>query len=297
MKFDMAGKIKDREIRALVSMVDDPDPKVFREISGKILHYGQDAIPFLEQCIEQMDDEALRHRVERLMKDIRYHTILQALRKLVLKDDPGELFQAWIWVSRLHYPDIDRAAVEVEIEAIRKDAWLEMNENLTALEQVKVFNHVFYGVHRFSGNMDHFHDPDNSFINRVLNTRKGNPLSVGLIYMLVARSLNMPIMGINLPEHFVLAYMGETIDAESLQMQYDKPLFYINAFSNGDMFSAKEINDFLDKLDLEPLPVFFEACSNREIILRMLNNLVISYDHAGEEEKKADIAAIRDKLQ
>lgn len=293
----MVRQTKEREIKALVSMVDEPDPKVFQEISGKILHHGQDAMPFLERFLEQMTDDGLRRRVELLMLDIRHNSILLALKKHVLNDDHNELLQAWLWVSRLHYPDINDELIIGEIEAIRKDAWLEMNDNLTALEQVKVFNHVFYGVHGFRGNMENFHDPDNSFINRVLKTRIGNPLSIGIIYMLVARKLNMPIMGINLPEHFVLAYMGETIDTESLQMQHDKPLFYINAFSNGDMFSAREINDFLHKLDLEPLPAFFEACSNKEIIMRMLNNLVISFDHAGEQKKKTDIAELRDKLQ
>lgn len=83
----MVRQTKEREIKALVSMVDEPDPKVFQEISGKILHHGQDAMPFLERFLEQMTDDGLRRRVELLMLDIRYNSILLALKKHVLNDD------------------------------------------------------------------------------------------------------------------------------------------------------------------------------------------------------------------
>ncbi len=285
-----------REILALVSMMDEPDPKIFSDISGKILHHGQEALPYLELEFESVTDDFLRSRIEALMNDIRHDTVFRVLQSAIGGHGQDDLLKAWLGISKYHYPGIAEEEILEKVDAIRKDVWLEVNDNLTALEQVKVFNHVFYGLHGFRGNIENYHSPDNIFINRVLMTMKGNPLSIGLLYMLVAHRADIPVMGINLPEHFVLAYMGETIDTESLRIRDDQPLFYIDAFSNGNVFSAREINDFLDKLGHEPLPGFFSPCSNKEIIIRMLNNLVVAYDHTGEYGKKDEIQSLIDRL-
>ncbi len=285
------------EIRALVSMMDEPDLKIFSDISGKILHHGQEALPYLELEFEAVTDEFLRSRIEALMNDIRHETVFHVLQSTINGHGQDDLLKAWLWISKYHYPNIAEEEILKKVEAMGKDVWLEINDNLTALEQVKVFNHVFYGLHGFKGNIEDYHNPDNIFINRVLTTMQGNPLSIGLLYMLVAHRVNIPVMGINLPEHFVLAYMGETIDTESLKIRDDQPLFYIDAFSNGHVFSVREINDFLYKLGHEPLPGFFAPCGNKEIIIRMLNNLVVAYDHSGEHGKKDEIQSLRNRLQ
>ncbi len=293
----MASRTIDREIEALVSMMDEPDPDIYRDIAGKIRHYGRDAIPFLEQQLGHMADENMRRRVELLVREIHHETLLHGLASYAESNEQDDLLNAWLLVTKYHYPDVQIENIIREMDSLRKDVWLEMNDNLTALEQVKVFNHVFYRVHGFKGNIEDYHHPDNSFVNRVLKTREGNPLSIGIIYMLVARRVNLPIMGVNLPEHFVLAYVGETIDTETLLMRDDKPLFYINAFSDGALFSGKEINEFLKKLGLDPMPAFFEPCSNKDIILRMLNNLMTAYEHKGELARKAEIETLRDSLE
>ncbi len=285
------------ELKALVSMVDEPDPEIFSDISGRIINYGQYALPYLEYHLKQADSDGLRVRLESIMQGIRQEGIFSELERLCRGNDSNELLQAWICVSRLHYPDISEEDIGNSIDKIRSDVWLEMNEKLTALEQVKVFNHVFYELHKFGGNIEDYHNPDNLLINRVLETKTGNPLSIGILYMAVARSANLPITGINLPEHFVLAYMGETIDTETLQIRDDKALFYINAFSEGAVFSAREINMFLRKLKMEALPEFFNPCSNRDIVLRMLGNLSISYAQSGQEEMKEVVESIRERLQ
>ncbi|TVR42295.1 MAG: hypothetical protein EA394_03670 [Bacteroidia bacterium] len=293
----MADHKKKRSIRALVSMLDEPDPLVFRDISDKILHFGEEAIPFLEAGSHGADNDNLRKRFDNLIRTIQREAVFEGLSRWAEDDAGNDLLSAWLLVTKLHYPNVNNEDIGNEISTIRRDVWMEMNENLTALEKVKVFNHVFYKIHQFHANLENYHDPDNSFVNRVLQTRTGNPLSIGILYMLVAQSLDMPIAGINLPEHFALAYLGETIDPQSMQMKKNMPLFYINAFSNGEAFSAKEINDFLIKLDLEPLPSFFQPCTNKDIIMRMVNNLVFAYTQSNQEDRKMDMEILRDRLK
>ncbi len=286
-----------RSIRALVSMLDEPDPAVFKDIADKILHFGEAAIPFLEAGLLETRDENLRTRFEELIGNIQREAVFEGLSRWAKDGENNDLLSAWLLVTKLHYPNVNNDDIGNEISTIRRDVWMEMNENLTALEKVKVFNHVFYQIHQFHANLENYHDPDNSFVNRVLQNRTGNPLSIGILYLLVAQSLDMPIAGINLPEHFVLAYLGETIDPQSMQMKKNIPLFYINAFSNGAVFSAREINDFLTKLGLEPLPSFFRPCTHKDIIMRMVNNLVFAYSQNEQEDRKRDMEVLRDRLK
>ncbi len=285
------------EIQALVSMMDDPDPVIYKEVSGKILHYGDDAVPFLEEELMKVKEQASRNRLEQMMKQIHLENISRGLTGWLAASPEEDLLDGWLRVTRYRYPNLDESVVRENIEMLRRDIWLEINDNLTALERIKVFNHVFYDTHGFSGNMDDYHNPDNSYVNRVLETRMGNPLSLGILYMLLAREMNMPVVGINLPEHFVLAYMGESLDPQSLQVQYDKPLFYINAFSGGAVFSEMEINEFLDKLKFEPIPSFFEPCPHKQILLRMLNNLVMAYDLQESPKRKQELENLRNRFE
>ena len=286
----------ERDIQALVSMVDEPDPEIYNEISSRLVSCGDEAMPFLENAYDRTVDSLMRERLDSLLHRIRYNQLSKSLLDWYTHDG-NDLLYAWFEITRYFYPSFDKQDVKKHLEALRKDIWLEMNDNLTALEQIKVFNHVFYNIHNFKGNIDDYHNPENSFINRVLERRIGNPLSLGVIYMLVARDVDLPVRGINLPEHFVLAYMGERFDTETMKIHHDQPLFYINAFSGGSIFSANGINTFLHKLNMEPLPAFFEPCSNAEIIIRMLNNIIVSYDQAGQDSRTEGLESLRDKLQ
>jgi len=292
----MDNDIKIREMQALVSLVDDPDLEVFRQVSEKIHDFGPDAIPYLQKAWDNCFDPLVQNRIETLMHQINLDNVILELSR-AFDNDCKDLFAAWVSLTRFQYPGLNEEDIQYELNQIRKDIWLELNENLTALEQVKVFNHVFFDIHGFAGNIDNYHSADNSFINKVLHGRKGNPLSLSVIYLLVAQSLDLPVFGVNLPEHFVLAYTGKAFDTETMRMEDNKVLFYINPFSRGMVFSAQEVEKFILQLKLEPNPGYYEPCSNCDILLRMANNLVNAYETDGAREKQREMEHIRAVLR
>ena len=107
-------------------------------------------------------------------------------------------------VSRFQYPEIDIIQVEKEMQTISRKVWLEINDENTAFEIVKVINHVLFEQCGFTSSKSDFYAPQNSYINRVLESKKGNPLSLSILYSVIAQRLKIPIYGINLPNHFVL---------------------------------------------------------------------------------------------
>ncbi len=282
-------------MQALITLVDEPDQKIYEDISGRIRAFGPEVIPFLEHAWENNLNTALQSRLESLIHSIQYEEIVKDFTQWV-EAGGVDLLEGWIILTRYQYPTVNEAELHFEINQIRKDIWLEMNDNLTALEQIKVFNHVFYDIHGFKGDAETYHAPGNSFLNKVLQSRKGNPLSLSIIYLTLAQSLDLPVFGVNLPEHFVLAYTSNIFNPQTLMMDKQKVLFYINAFSKGAVFTRQDVEDFLRHLNLESKPSYFEPCSNLEIIERMINNLIIAYQKEEALEKAKEMIRLRSLL-
>jgi regulator of sirC expression with transglutaminase-like and TPR domain len=284
MKNDAQGN----ELKALISLIDEPDDKIYKEIKEKIYSYGADAITELEIAWENFLEPHLQKRIEGLIKVIQFENVQSELKNWV--DFGGKnLLLGWIIISKYQYPNIKEEEIKKQIDLIKNDIWLELNDNLTALEKVRIINHIFYDIYGFTGNSSNFHEPQNSFINNVLDSKKGNPLSLGVIYSIVSQSLNFPIYGVNLPEHFVLAYTNEKRSDSLSFIDKNEVLFYLNPFKKGIVFSKKEITSFLSELKLPYTDAFIKPCSNIDIIRRFLNNLIFSYGQLKATSKIAEM--------
>lgn len=284
----MDNKDKIRKMEALVSLIDEPDPVVYADISRSIEAFGSEIIPFLEGAWESEPQPPLQRRLEDMIHSIQYKKVCEDLEQWVTTG-ATDLLEGCLILARYQYPHLRETDISFELGKIRKDIWLELNDNLTALEQIKVFNYVFFELHGFHGNIEKYHAPENSFLNKVLETKSGNPLSLSIVYMLVAQSLDLPVKGVNLPEHFILAYTGSYTDPVSLEYKGNNVLFYINAFSKGTVFSHKDIDLFLKQLNQEPKPTYFNPCGNTEIFMRMINNLLNSYLKSNDVERVQEI--------
>ncbi|MDX2360210.1 MAG: transglutaminase family protein [Crocinitomicaceae bacterium] len=284
-----------KSIQALVQLIDDPDQNVFEHVRDELIGHGTKAIPFLESSWED-DDYGLtfQARIEELIKEIQFKEIRNDLQAWI--DSPHkDLLQGALVICRYQYPNLDEQTVQNKIQEIRKDIWLEISNRQTAYEKVRVFNKIFYGTYKFTGNSKDYHSPLNSFINTVIETRKGNPLSLCLLYSIIAQSLDLPIYGVNLPNHFILTYLDENnINPIINTDNKHGSLFYINAFSKGGIFDENEIKQFLDGLNKPHNREYFEPCSNSAIIARMLTNLIASFQQSGSAEKVNELTELRD---
>ena len=286
-----------KEINALISLLDDPDEGIFKQVSSRFLSLGQDIIPVLEDAWEHSFDTLIQNRIENIIHQIQFDIIKADLRKWA-HPDRQNLLDGALLIARYQYPDIEVSKIRKQINQIKHDVWLELNENLTALEKVKIINHILFDVHNFSGNTTNYHAPQNSYINNVLESKKGNPLLLSIIYTIIAQSLEIPIYGVNLPEHFILCY----IDVEHMGVptaeggEGSNVLFYINPFSKGAVFGSKEIDAFLKQLHLSPLAIFYEPCSNLEIVKRLMRNLISSYEKLGYPDKSEELRELLESL-
>ncbi|MEI6822416.1 MAG: transglutaminase-like domain-containing protein [Bacteroidota bacterium] len=274
---------KNSELKALVSLLDEPDERIYLDIRNKLLDFGPDVLPVLESTWENTFNEEVQERIESIMHVIQFDKIYEDLSDWVKKDEHN-LLEAYIIVSRFQYPDLDEMHIIEQINKLKRDIWLELNENLTAFEEIKVFNRVLFEINKFTVNIKDIHHPQNSFINTFLETKKGNALSLGILYIILAQSQELPIYGVNLPQNFVLAYTKDLG-----QFDEEDVLFYINPVNKGIIFSRNEIDNFLNQLKTEPEKTYYTPCSNLSIIRRLINNLVYSYNHLEKPDKVEDL--------
>jgi regulator of sirC expression with transglutaminase-like and TPR domain len=183
----------------------------------------------------------------------------------------------WL-VATYQYPDIELIKLKQELEQIYYETWLEFKPDLYPFDQIKLVNSVLFNKLKFGANTKNFHSPGNSMINVVLESHKGNPITLCVIYMLVAQKLKMPVHGVNLPNLFVLTYKDERHQQ-----------FYINAFNKGLIFSKQDIENYIGELHLPSQESFFQPCTSLEIIRRVLRNLIMSFDKMGEHEKAEEV--------
>ena len=270
-----------KELSALINLLDEPDENAFFRIKDKIYSFGQEAIPVLENAWENSFEGFVQERIEGIIKKIQQDILLFEFSDWI-KLGSTDLLKGFLLVSRTQYPDLDQENITIRIEQMKMDAWLELNDNLTALENIKVLNHIIFDLHNFDGNKINIHSPSNSYINTLLETRKGSPLTLGMLYLIIAQKLNVPVYGVNLPQHFILAYTTEMVKPVP---EENDVLFYINPFNKGAIFTRREIELFIRQLKVKPVESFFAPCTNIDIIKRLINYLKFSYNKSGQQEK------------
>ena len=274
--------MEEKELKALVSLLDDEDAQIISHVEEKIISLGEEIIPFLESEWESNLNPLVQNRIEDLIHILQFDLLKNRLVAWFEEDSPDLLKGMWL-IATYQYPDLEYSRLRQDLEQIYYEAWLEFKTDVHPYDQVKLLNSVIFNKLRFGANTKNFHAPGNSMVNVVLENRKGNPISLCVIYMLVAQKLKMPVYGVNLPNLFILTYKSENENYAQ---------FYINAFNRGLIFSKDDIDNYIAELRINPQDGYYQPCSNKDIILRSLRNLVNSFDKIGDHAKSEEIKTL-----
>lgn len=268
--------MEESKIKALISLLDDDDVEVVSQVEKEFLAQGGSIIPYLEKEWEQNFNPVVQKRIEDLVHILQFVLLEDRLSKW--KKTGGEDLMEGLWlICTYQYPDLEFSTIKSAMEQIYYEVWLEMKPDMLPMEQVRTLNNVLFTKLKFSSNTKNFHSPANSMISQVLESKKGNPISLCVIYMMVAQKLKLPIYGVNLPSLFILTYKN------------DHSQFYINAFNKGLIFTKEDIDNYLHQLNLAPIDVFYQPCSNIDIVARVLRNLINSFEKLSETDRVEDV--------
>ena len=269
--------MKQSEIKALISLLDDEDYEVLSHVETKIRSMGDTVIPYLEDRWEESSlSPLMQKKLEDLIHDLQYNAFFDRLLNW-RNNNPDDLLEGMWAIATYQYPELSLEKLRQDVEQIYYEVWLEMRENMHPMDQIKTLNSVIFGKLKFGANTKHFHSASNSMLNIVIDLKKGNPISLCVIYLLVAQKLNLPIWGVNLPNLFILTY-------KSGNMQ-----FYINVFNRGLVFSRVDIDNYIAQYNFPQNEIFYQPCNNLDIIRRVLRNLTLAFEKVGDDDKVKEI--------
>ncbi|MCB0507292.1 MAG: transglutaminase-like domain-containing protein [Chitinophagales bacterium] len=284
------SNVSEKEFKALITLLDDNDNEVFTHVSDKLFSLGLEGIPMLESAWETSDNQLTQHRLENLINKIQFSNVKDRLSKWI-ETGGSDLLEGALIVARFQYPELDELKITQKIQAISKNIWIELNPALSPLEEAHVINHVFFQLHGFFGKQSQQIETEISYINKLLETKRGNSISLSILYLILAQKNDLPIYGVNLPCHFIMAYSKKHLSEDELTQnnQERNVMFYINPLNKGIAFSRSEISHYLEQMKYKSHPCFYSPCNNLEIIKTLINDLICNYQQLKQLEKETQL--------
>ncbi|HRI22735.1 MAG TPA: transglutaminase family protein, partial [Panacibacter sp.] len=245
------------EISALFTLIDDPDEEVFSTVSERIVHYGRSIIPSLEDLWENTPNDNVQVRIEMLIHRLHYTDLVNDLTEW--RDSAyHDLLCGALLVAKFQYPELHTTPVLQEIEKIRRNVWLEMNSFLTPLEQANVISSILYNYYNLKGMEVAYTNPDIFFIHKVLQSKKGNSFSNGILYMVLAELLDLQVRAINIPRQFVLAFFNTECDPSTYKGDQRRNIhFYVDA-ATGQPFTNNDVENYFKRISVPAIPFYFK---------------------------------------
>jgi regulator of sirC expression with transglutaminase-like and TPR domain len=183
----------------------------------------------------------------------------QIIRK---PEEDIQLDRAALYLAGEEYPEIDVPSHLAELDAFASQISLRVGYEAAPADLARAISGYLFDEVGFHGNYSEYYDPDNSFLNRVLETRTGIPITLSLIFLEVGRRLGLRCSGVGLPGHFIVGLD----DSEE----------YLDPFNSGATLSTGDCRNLVHKMSgghLEWTDEFLAPYSKHDLLFRMLNNL------------------------
>jgi hypothetical protein len=287
---------ENKEIKALFHLIDDPDEEIFSSISDRIVSYGRGIIPNLENLWENTISEDVQEKIELLIHKLHYTDLTEDFQRWKTSSYQ-DLLTASLLVAKFQYPDLVTANVLQEIEKLRRSVWLELNNYLTPLEQANVLTSILYNYYGLKGTEVGYQHPEEFLINKVIETKRGNAITNGILYLLLSELLDIPVKAINIPKQFVLAYIKpdytrDLSDNENLLTKID---FFIDPMS-GQIFTHKDVENYFRRVSVPPVASYFKPISHIRIVQTMLEEFGKCFDNDKSRYKQLELLFLSSTL-
>jgi regulator of sirC expression with transglutaminase-like and TPR domain len=286
---------ENREIMALLHLIDDPDEEVFGAVSNRIIDFGKGIIPNLENLWENTISEDVQERIELLIHRLHYQDLTEDLTQWS-KNIHHDLLSGALLVARFQYPDMMTSQVYQDIEKLRRNIWLELNTYLTPLEQVNVLTSILYNYFNIKGTEVAYNQPEEFLINKQLEMKRGNSIANGILYLVLSELLDIPIRAINIPRQFVLSYFRADYDfTRHMENFMYRSEFFIDPIS-GQVFTHKDIETYFKRINVPPVTSYFKPMSNKRIIQLLLEEFSKCFTKEKDQYKKNELLALASLL-
>jgi regulator of sirC expression with transglutaminase-like and TPR domain len=194
-------------------------------------------------------------------------------------------------VCKFLYPELSTTPVLQEIEKVRRNIWLELNNYLTPLEQINIVTSILYSYYGLKGSETNYKEPNEFLLHKVLEAKHGNQISNGILYLILCELLDIPVKAIGVPKQFVIAYFKPGYSEENLPNPLSKIEFFIDPTS-GQAFTHKDVENYFKRIAVPPTGAYFKPQSNKRMIQQLLEELSKCFDDDKNRYKQAELTQL-----
>jgi regulator of sirC expression with transglutaminase-like and TPR domain len=257
--------LRETERVALVKLLSDEDATVLRLLKEQFMEMGQDGRVFLES-VARGDEPMARRGAKQILVEILERDGYEAFACFCASCGSRFDLEPGCWLlAKTRYPELDETPYHVRLDGMAR----ELRERLTGRETpratIEVCNRYFFRRLGFRGNEDDYYDPDNSYLNRVLDRRLGVPITLSVLYLLIGWRLCLPLQGVNMPGQFLLKWQSPTVQ------------FFIDPFNEGQLLDVEDCKSLCEHLGYGFSPAYLAPATSRQMLLRMCRNLQAIY--------------------
>jgi regulator of sirC expression with transglutaminase-like and TPR domain len=253
---------RESEQKALINLLADEDPAVYQTIRARILSCGFTATRWLQPCTLSSDPVLRRRAAEIIQFLSRQLTDNRFLSFCLTQNEDLDLEEASLLLAQTQYPEINILAYQALFDSYAADLREQLEPGLTAEQTIAAINNYLFDELGYHGNEEDYYDPENSYINRVVDRRTGNPISLCGIYLFLARRLRLPLVGIGMPGHFLCRYQSPSED-----------VLFIDAFNRGKLLTRADCVKYLVHTRDGFKDSHLAPVTARRTLLRMCSNL------------------------
>lgn len=270
------------EIESLIYLLEDPDPEVQSIVQNRFRELGENAVPLLDQFRTQTNDYGERTIINEIIHKITFGNLYEDFSDLL---DEGlknrqQLEKASLMLARFGNPTLRTEEYHRKLDRLAKEIYSDIASHSSENQKMHTLLRYVFRDLRFRGDNKNYYTPDNSFLDRVIDRRKGLPISLSLIVIFLSRRLELPFFGVSMPIHFMLVFEGK------------KQSVLIDPFDRGSIVTYDQCHYFLKKNGVEPRPEHFKRTGELEILTRSVRNLIHSYAKMKNEKKVKDLQAL-----
>lgn len=275
------------EIESLVYLLDDPDPYVKSNVKRRLFELGEQAVPLLDQQKSQTKNEEERELINEIIQWITYGSLEEDFLDVLENgiSDLEQLEKAVFILARHENPTLREGEYKRKLDRFADMIRDDLRYQLDDSKQMHVLLDFVFDELNFKGSTVDYYNPDNMYLHRVIDRRQGLPISLGLIVLFLARRLNLPFYGVNMPIHFILKYKGE------------KDEVLIDSFDRGKAVTYNQCYFFLKQNGIEPKSAHFETAKEHEILARCIRNLIQSYSRLEKQRKVENLKNLLNTLE
>lgn len=268
---------ENRELDALLSLIDDPDGEVYQRVTDKLMGYGLNIKPNLEHLWETTLDETVLQRIESLIHQIDIGELEKAINEWKAGD--MNLIEGALLLSKFHHPEVSNEPIWEKMNEIFKDIWLEIEPTNEPMNYYEKTVQILYNYHKLKGYDIEFTKPEDFLIHLALPQNHLNTILSAIIYQTLCEQLSVETRIVCIAGMPVIAYY-RTHFAE-MNFTKEQIYFFVNP-NNGKIYLMKDIHSFLESKEIDIKPEFFVPLTPNSLMQKLFQDSAQCYRNKPE---------------